>query len=106
MKNSNTRQQMARNSNGITAKHEDMVKQFVAERDVALLSLDEQIIRTHNQKWGVQTPSNLNVFWISIHKARTACRSLPREARMLSKKWLNARGYQSSDCGELDVSAA
>src|SRR5262245_14799738 len=100
MKN-NTLQQLARNSNDAIEPTytEADIKQFVAERDIALLSLDESRIRAHNRKWHVRTPDNPAVFWIGIHKARTACRSLPREARLFSQMWLTARGYKSMDFG-------
>ncbi|HTR55014.1 MAG TPA: hypothetical protein VMJ10_30220 [Kofleriaceae bacterium] len=107
-----THQQLARTSNhnarnqntssGVSPEHEALVKQFVAERDRALLSLDEATIRAHNRKWSVRTPDDPNIFWIGIHKARTACLSLPREERILSKMWLTARGYYSLDDGDLD----
>ena len=82
------------------------IKQFVAERDRVLLSLDEAAIRKHNNKWHVRTPDDPVVFWIGIHKARTACLSLPREARLLSKMWLMTRGYQSLDDGDLELELA
>ena len=111
-----THQQLARTSNGdarnqnttpsVSAEHEALVKQFVAERDIALLSLDEARIRAHMAKWNIKTPGNPNVFWAGIHKARTACTNLPREARLLSKMWLMARGYRSFDFGDLDLKVA
>jgi hypothetical protein len=99
-----THQQLARNTN--TALHDSQIQRFVAERDAALLSLDEHLIRAHMQKWGVRVPADVNVFWMGIHKARTACRSLPREARLASKAWLSACGCYSFDGGELEQQAA
>jgi hypothetical protein len=98
-----THQQLARTSNGLSTEYEALVKQFVAERNAALLTLDEATIRAHMAKWNIRTPENPIVFWIGIHKARTACLNLPREARVLSKTWLMVRGYQSMDFGELDL---
>src|SRR5512138_260230 len=100
-----THQQLARNAkrearnqnvtSSVSSDHEALVKQFVAERDRALLSLDESTIRAHMAKWSIRTPEDPDLFWVGIHKARTGCLSLPREARLLSKMWLTARGYHS-----------
>jgi hypothetical protein len=81
----------------------DTSKSFLAERDAALLSLDEVAIVAFNEKWGIKTPSDPQVFWAGIHIARTACKSLPVEARRLSKRWLEALGLQSRDDGELSA---
>jgi hypothetical protein len=81
----------------------ETITAFIAERDAALLSLDEVAIVAFNMKWGIKTPSDPRVFWAGIHIARTACRSLPIEARRLSKRWLEAAGLQSRDNGELSA---
>jgi hypothetical protein len=62
--------------------------------------------RERNRKWNVRTPDDPVVFWIGIHKARTACLSLPREAHLFSKMWLMVRGYDSMDDGELALQVA
>jgi len=80
-----------------------LVKEFVTERNCAWLSLDEVTIRQHNRKWRIRTPDDPIVFWVGIHKARTACTSLPLDARLYSKAWLSARGYESLDRGELNA---
>ena len=74
------------------------------DKKLEKILLDERIIREHSRKWSVRTPDDPKVFWISVHKARTACRALPREARLLSKQWLSDRGFISLDSGELDQS--
>ena len=48
------------------ADHRALVKQFVIERDPALLSLDEDKIRRHMAKWNIKTPENLNVFDLKV----------------------------------------
>jgi hypothetical protein len=52
----------------------------------------------HNPSVGA--PSSREVCLISMHKARTAAKSLPIEARRLSRDWLAERGYSSHDDGE------
>jgi hypothetical protein len=77
---------------------------IVAERDQALLSMDEQQIRAYFRKYnGWDMSPSKDVFWLAIHKARTATRSLPMEARQESKRWLLARGSPSMDEGEVIV---
>src|SRR5579883_1622480 len=95
-----THQQLARNAKRearnqnvttVSSKHETLVKQFVAERDRALLSLDEPTLRAYMARWNIRSPEDPDTFWVGIHKARTGCLSLPREARLLSESWLRAR---------------
>jgi hypothetical protein len=75
----------ARNQNATSSgsrEQQARVKQFVAERDSALLSLDEATIRAHMAKWNIRTPADPEMFWTGIHEARTACVNLPRDARL------------------------
>ncbi len=77
---------------------------FVAERDAALLSMDEQTIRAYFRKWnGDPGPVDPETFWRGIHKARTAARSLPMGARQESKRWLIAHGSAPMDDGEVPI---
>jgi len=108
-----THQQLARNANRkaqnqdtTSIEHDELMKQFVAERDHALLSLDEATIRAYTAKWNIRSPEDPDLFWTGIHKARTACTTLPRDARLLSKMWLMARGYHSPDEGDLALKVA
>jgi hypothetical protein len=81
---------------------EQEIAEFNRERDEALLSMDEAVIRAmvlkHN---GEHMPDDQETFWASIHKSRTAVKSLPIEARRMSKAWLDERGLSSFDEGEL-----
>ena len=45
------------------------MKNFVQERDAALLSLDEKRIKTYCRAWGVPIPNSNEVFWRAVHKA-------------------------------------
>jgi hypothetical protein len=79
---------------------------FVRERDDALLSLDKEQLLAYARKWGVNLsyiPKSDELFWVSIHKARTAATSLPIAARQESKRWLHERGYQSMDDGDVPL---
>lgn len=77
---------------------------FLAEREQALLSLDEPTIRAYLQKYnGNAGPENPEVFWRGVHKARTALKSLPMEARSESKRWLLAHQSKPADDGEVPI---
>jgi len=82
----------------------DPIAAFVAERDAALLSMDEQQIRAcfrkHSHK---EMPTDSTFFWTIVHKARTAAKSLPMDARSESKRWLVAHGSEPMDDGEVPV---
>lgn len=77
------------------------IKQFVRERNAALLSLDKDRIVAYLTKYGEKPHPDEEIFWIGIHKARTACTQLPKAARLESKRWLDERGYSSMDNGDL-----
>jgi hypothetical protein len=68
-------------------------KDFVRERDAALLSLDKATIEAYAKKYGVTIPGDEETFWVAIHKTRCECLSLPDPARGYSREWLEWRGY-------------
>jgi len=77
---------------------------IVAERNAAMLSMDEQTIRAYYQKYNDMTaPTDMEVFWRMVHKARTAIRTLPMEERQRSKRWLLAHDSEPLDDGEVPV---
>lgn len=70
-------------------------KQFLKERKEALLGMDLAKLRAFQEKWSPSAPTvNDTVLEISLHKARTAAKDLPDDARLASKKWLEERGYE------------
>lgn len=76
--------------------------QFNAERNEALLSMDEQKIRAMVKKWnGTDMPIHGLTFWGSVHKAITGNTALPLEFRKKSKQWLTERSLRSHDDGDL-----
>lgn len=86
----------------MTPEVEAEIKAFVKERDEMLLACDIDLVRAFHAKHnpGLPEPSD-EVAWLMLHKARTAARSLPREERVKSKKWLTERGSASMDDGDL-----
>lgn len=76
------------------------IRDMVKARDEALLSMDRDKILAYAKQYSPELLRSFkddNLFWISVHKARTACRSLPIEERLKSKTWLEERGYRSFD---------
>jgi hypothetical protein len=85
-----------------TEKIKAEISQFNKERNEALLSMEEQKIRDMVRKWNrTEMPSDMNIFWATVHKAITGAMSLPIEFRRKSKQWLDERGLKSHDDGEL-----
>jgi hypothetical protein len=78
-----------------------LAEQFLTDRREALLSLDKEKISNYMLKYGTQPPKDEDIFWMSVHKARTALKELPLDARQKSKDWLTERGYRSFDDGDL-----
>lgn len=84
--------------------NERMIETIVRERDAALLSLDEQQIRAYFWKYNDKAmPADRALFWTIVHKARTASKKLPMEARQESKRWLLARDSEPLDEGEVPL---
>lgn len=78
------------------------IEDFKLARNAALLSMDEQTIRTFFREYnGKDLPTNQLTFWGSVHKAVTGCTDLPIEFRRKSKKWLTENGLKSHDDGDL-----
>lgn len=79
---------------------------FVKERDEMLMALDiDRMFAFHAKYNPGRQFSNRQVAEISLHKARTAAKSLPMFARALSKRWLEERGYTSMDDGDIETKA-
>ena len=87
---------------GRKVPHPFDLETFLRERDSALLSMDEQQIRAYFLKYNSDAgPSDPDVFWRGIHKARTAIKTLPMEERQKSKRWLLDHGSEPMDDGEI-----
>lgn len=73
------------------------IDKFMRHRRAALLSMDEGKIRRFMDKWapGEEMPGANQVFWIAVHKARTAALDLPDLERLRSHQWLTAKGFGS-----------
>lgn len=71
-------------------------EKFMRQRRAALLSMDEGKIRRFLRRWSpdVDEPTG-RVFWIGVHKARTAALDLPEAERVRSHQWLTAKGFGS-----------
>jgi hypothetical protein len=89
----------------MTPEIEAEIKAFVKERDEMLMAADiDRLIAFHEKHNPGRTFSCREVAEVSLHKARTAAKSLPIEYRIESKRWLSERGYTSLDDGELTLS--
>lgn len=87
----------------MTPEIEAEIKAFNAERDEMLLACDVDRMIAFHTKWnpGVRQFSSRAVAEVVLHKARTGAKSLPIEARKLSKQWLAVRELSSLDDGDL-----
>lgn len=70
---------------------------FKKARNEALQSLDKEKIIAFMNRYKIPYSKDEQVFWASIHKARTACVNLPQAEIDLSKKWLSDRNLSSLD---------
>ena len=68
------------------------MKNFIQERDAALLSLDEERVKKYCRAWGVPIPDSNEVFWLSVHKAICNITSASTEQRRRSAQWLAEHG--------------
>jgi len=72
----------------------DPLKEFRFERDIALLSLSEPIIRAYCQKWEVPLPGDMELFWLAVHQARLQISYFEESEKELSRKWITEHGYK------------
>ena len=66
----------------------DDLKQFIEERNEALLSLDKSKIERFAKKYDIHLPTDDEVFWRGVHKAICNISSIPFEARQKSADYL------------------
>ena len=73
---------------------EQEFNQWIAERNDALLSLNETKIRAYAKKYGVKLPNDEKVFWAGIHKARCEMPLdvIPKDEQIESAAWLMENG--------------
>ena len=72
------------------------MKEFVKERDEALLTLDETKIRAFLSKYGMACePINELAWWAGIHESILCIRSATPEQVERSKKWLVEHGFRA-----------
>lgn len=69
------------------------IKQFVKDRDAALLSLDKDKIVAYLNKYNIPIPDNETVFWAGIHKCIVAINAAPAEKKIDSMMWLIQHGF-------------
>lgn len=68
------------------------VKQFMGDRNKAILTLDEKKIRTFMKKYRIQMPLSRESSWHGVHKARANIPEATPEQIAESKAWLAERG--------------
>ena len=71
-----------------------MNKQFIRERDKALLSLDKEKIVAYCKKYGVPIPENELVFWAGVHKGIVSLNASTAEQKCNSAMWLVEHGFK------------
>lgn len=79
-----------------------MSSTFVKDRDAALLSLDENKIRSFCRKYNVRISDNPLVFWASVYKSILAMKNSPADIRKTAEDWLDSHGFHR-EIGPVDV---
>ncbi|MET3969136.1 hypothetical protein [Bradyrhizobium sp. S3.9.1] len=72
---------------------DDRIAGYIAERDAAVTAGVDALI-AFSAKYG-HRPSDRDVATITLHKLRTAIRSLPLPVRLASHEWLSRHGFES-----------
>jgi len=77
--------------------YDEKRNQWIADRNEALLSMDKAKILEYSRKYngddGFEQEDEY-IFWIAVHKMRTASLGLPEMERRISMNWLIERGYE------------
>ena len=74
-------------------------EEYTIELVIAFSDLDEDKIKSHLMKYGMNVSDNPIVFWGSIYKTITGNKRFPKKLRRKAKKWLTKRGFKSWDDG-------
>lgn len=69
------------------------LKQYVKERDEALLSLDEKRILLFCKRYDIQVPQSSEAFWAGVHKAILHLNAATWEQKQASYDWLMEHGF-------------
>lgn len=69
------------------------MKQFIKDRNEALLSLDKEKIVAYLNKYNVPIPDNELVFWAGVHKGIVSLNSAPIEKKERSADWMIEHGF-------------
>ncbi len=74
----------------------EKMKQFVKDRNKAILSLDKDKIMKYITKYNkdASIPSEEIVFWAGVHKAILGIISATEEQKEYSRKWLRENGFR------------
>lgn len=71
---------------------DQILKNFVKERNVALFSLDEKKIRAYMRKYDIEPEGNELIFWASVYKGICNITSAPADKVAIAMKWLTEHG--------------
>jgi len=70
------------------------IKEFIKDRNEAILSLDKEKIKAYQRKYNIPTrDEDEDIFWIAVHKSVTVIQSAPDILRQQSIRWLTERGF-------------
>lgn len=67
-------------------------KEYVADRNFAIRSMDETKIKAFMEKWLIMVPAHPELFWRMVHKTRFHLQAATLAEKMESQAWLEKRG--------------
>lgn len=71
------------------------IKEFVKDRNEALLSLDKDKILFFTKKYSMESPIEEPAFWGGVHKAILHINSATDEQKEISRQWLVENGFST-----------
>lgn len=77
---------------------DNAIKQFVKERNEALLSLDKEKITRYMEKRGIKVPKNELIFWGGVYKSICNITDAPPEIKDKASAWLKSHGMDGKIC--------
>lgn len=72
-----------------------IMREFIKERDAAMLSLDKEKIKRYCEKYGVPIPANETVFWAGVHKCICNIAAATIDQKLQSAQWLFEHGFST-----------
>ena len=73
--------------------YQQLHQHYVRDRNRAFMTMDEQKIKAHCVKYGVEWPQDPKEFWAGVHRMCLLIETVSQEQKRHSENWLETHGF-------------